>query len=107
MIESLFTFGLNQRRLVAMLVILITLPLGYGVTKLEIDTSFFCYEINKLLAVSSLTDCASCYSSDLSAVLFGFMRKTLERFDTPFHRLGRQFFHVASALTKAYRLLHP
>ncbi len=40
MIESLFTFGLNQRRLVAMLVILITLPLGFGVTKLEIDTSF-------------------------------------------------------------------
>lgn len=40
MIENLFTFGLNQRRLVAILVILVTIPLGYGVTRLEIDTSF-------------------------------------------------------------------
>ncbi len=40
MIESLFTFGLNHRRLVAIFVLLLTVPLFIGVTRLEIDTSF-------------------------------------------------------------------
>ena len=40
MIESLFTFGLQRRRFVTLLVILLTLPLGWGMTRLEIDTSF-------------------------------------------------------------------
>ena len=40
MIESLFSFGLKQRRLVVVLIVLITLPLGYGVSQLRIDTSF-------------------------------------------------------------------
>lgn len=40
MIESLFTFGLRQRRLVAVLVFALTLPLGWGMTYLQIDTSF-------------------------------------------------------------------
>ena len=40
MIESLFTFGLRQRRFVTILVLLITIPLGWGVTRLEMDTSF-------------------------------------------------------------------
>ncbi|MBT4160663.1 MAG: MMPL family transporter [Gammaproteobacteria bacterium] len=40
MIEALFTLGLRQRRFIAMLVVALTLPLGWGVTRLEIDTSF-------------------------------------------------------------------
>ncbi len=40
MIESLFTFGLQRRRFVTLLVVLLTLPLGWGMTRLEIDTSF-------------------------------------------------------------------
>ena len=40
MIESIFSFALTRRRLVATLVFLITLPLGYGINFLSIDTSF-------------------------------------------------------------------
>ena len=40
MIESLFSFGLKQRHLIIVLVTLITVSLGYGVSQLSIDTSF-------------------------------------------------------------------
>ncbi|MEO2182732.1 MAG: MMPL family transporter [bacterium] len=40
MIQALFTLGLRQRRLVTIIVIAITIPLFWGVTRLEIDTSF-------------------------------------------------------------------
>lgn len=40
MIESLFTFGLRKRRLISILVIAITIPLFWGMNRLEIDTSF-------------------------------------------------------------------
>ena len=40
MIESLFTFGLTQRKFVALLVVLLTVPLFFGVARLEVDTSF-------------------------------------------------------------------
>ncbi|MBT4618720.1 MAG: hypothetical protein HOB98_19980, partial [Gammaproteobacteria bacterium] len=40
MIQALFTLGLRQRRLITIIVIAITIPLLWGVTRLEIDTSF-------------------------------------------------------------------
>ncbi|MBT5700673.1 MAG: MMPL family transporter, partial [Gammaproteobacteria bacterium] len=40
MIEALFTLGLRQQRLITIIVIAITIPMFWGVTRLEIDTSF-------------------------------------------------------------------
>ena len=40
MIQALFTLGLRQRRLITIIVIAITIPLFWGMTRLEIDTSF-------------------------------------------------------------------
>lgn len=40
MIENLFTFGLKRRRLVSVMVIVVTALLGWGMTRLQIDTSF-------------------------------------------------------------------
>jgi predicted RND superfamily exporter protein len=40
LIEALFTLGLRQRRLITIIIIAITIPMFWGVTRLEIDTSF-------------------------------------------------------------------
>ena len=63
MIESLFTFGLQRRRFVTLLVVLLTLPLGWGMTRLEIDTSF-----NSLIPADEPEKLAYQQAMDLSLI---------------------------------------